>query len=248
MASLLRPLIGLACVAIVLDGSRAHAAEATRGPAVVELFTSEGCSSCPPAEAVLTALSTRGDVLTLGFHVTYWDGLGWRDRFGLPEAEARQRHYVASLGLAGAYTPQAIVNGQVDVLGSDRSAIERMIDGLPRPAAIGLNRAAQKVALALPALPAGACPCEILLVAVRPQAETAVGGGENRGRTLRASSVVRSISRAGPWMGNAEQREVAMPAIAPDVGLLVVLAQCLRDGVVTASGRLRVDGKMRERL
>jgi hypothetical protein len=232
--------MGILSVAILLVGRGSFAGEPARGPAVVELFTSEGCSSCPPAEAVLAALATRSDVITLGLHVTYWDGLGWRDRFGLAEAVARQRHYVVSLGLAGAYTPQSVVNGRVDVLGSDRRAIERMIQELPRPGSIGVSRMAQKASLEFPAIPAGECPCEILLLAVRPDAETAVGGGENSGRTLRASSIVRSMTRAGTWMGGSELRSVAIPPLAPDVGSLVVLAQRSRDGAVTAAGRMAI--------
>jgi hypothetical protein len=233
--------MGVLGMAMLLGGPLSIAGESRRGPAVVELFTSEGCSSCPPAEAVLTALAARDDVLTLGFHVTYWDGLGWRDRFGLAGAVARQRQFVASLGLTGAYTPQVVVNGRVDVLGSDRGAIERMVQGLPRPAAIGVSRAAGKAALELPAMPAGECPCDILLLGVRTEAETAVGGGENSGRKLRASSIVRSIATAGPWMGDAEFREEPIPVLATDVDSLVVLAQRSRGGAVIAAGRLAVN-------
>ena len=232
--------VGVIAVAMLLGGPLADGGEPARGPAVVELFTSEGCNSCPPAEAVLTALATHRDVLTLGLHVTYWDGLGWRDRFGLPQADARQRRYVASLGLAGAYTPQAVVNGRADVLGSDRDAIERLVRGLPRPAGIGVSRADRSATLELPAIAAGGCPCDLLLLAVRPEAETAVGGRENGGRTLRASSIVRSINQVGSWAGADEQRVVGMPALAPDVGSLVVLAQRSRDGAVMATGRLAI--------
>ena len=79
-------------------------------PAVVELFTSEGCSSCPPAETYIGELAQRRDVLALAFHVDYWDDLGWRDRFGLPEAVQRQRAYAKSLRLASVYTPQAVID------------------------------------------------------------------------------------------------------------------------------------------
>lgn len=229
--------IGFAAIAL-LQGSRAHAGQPARGPAVVELFTSEGCSSCPPAEAVLTALSSREDVLTLAFHVTYWDGLGWRDRFGLQEAAIRQQRYVSWLHLSGAYTPQAIVNGRVDVLGSDRASLERMVGNLPRPAAIGLRQSGGAVSVTLPQQLADGCPCEILLLGVRPDAATAVGGGENRGRTLRASSIVRSITHAGSWMGGVEQRDLSLSAVPEDAGSLVVVAQRIRDGVVTAAGRI----------
>jgi hypothetical protein len=97
------------------------------GPAVVELFTSEGCSSCPPAEAVLGALSRRIDVITLAYHVTYWDNAAWQDRFGRPDAVDRQARYVRALGLPSAYTPQAVVNGRFSELGSDAAGIGRAL-------------------------------------------------------------------------------------------------------------------------
>ncbi len=90
---------------------------------VVELFTSQGCSSCPPADAFLKDLArTRPDVLALGFHVTYWNGLGWRDPYSLDEATQRQRRYASLLSLDSVYTPQMVVDGRRDVVGSDRSA------------------------------------------------------------------------------------------------------------------------------
>src|SRR5208337_3080503 len=91
-----------------------NAAAAGPRPAVVELYTSEGCSSCPPAEAYIGASTQRRDVLPLTFHVDYWDGLGWRDRFALPEAARRQRNYARVLGLSSVYTPQAVVDGRAD--------------------------------------------------------------------------------------------------------------------------------------
>src|SRR5271168_5093474 len=90
----------------------AAAANAQPRPAVVELFTSEGCSSCPPAETFLGELAQRHDVLALAYHVDYWDDLGWRDRFGLTEAVQRQRNYAKTLRLSSVYTPQVVIDGQ----------------------------------------------------------------------------------------------------------------------------------------
>src|SRR5271157_4122233 len=105
----------------------AAAASAEPRPAVVELFTSEGCSSCPPAEAYVGELAQRADVLALAFHVDYWDDLGWRDRFGLPEAVQRQRAYANALRLSSVYTPQVVVDGHEDCVGSDRGSIGRAL-------------------------------------------------------------------------------------------------------------------------
>ena len=94
-------------------------------PAVVELFTSEGCSSCPPAEAYTAELAQRSDILALTFHVTYWDNLGWSDQFGFPEATQRQRTYAESLRLNSVFTPQTVIDGRHSFVGSDRNAIAR---------------------------------------------------------------------------------------------------------------------------
>ena len=103
-------------------------ARAAERPIVVELFTSEGCSSCPPADALLGELATRPNVLALSFHVDYWDRLGWKDPFSSPEATARQQHYARLLGLDTVYTPQIVVDGSWEAVGSDQAAVERALD------------------------------------------------------------------------------------------------------------------------
>ena len=110
-------------------------AHAEPRPAVIELFTSEGCNSCPPAEAYVGELAGRSDVLALSFHVDYWDDLGWRDRYGLTQSVERQSIYARSLRLSGVYTPQVVIDGRADYVGSNRSAIDRALksnrDGVP---------------------------------------------------------------------------------------------------------------------
>src|SRR4029077_6287421 len=94
---------------------------------VVELFTSQGCSSCPPADALLGVLAGQPNVIALGFHVDYWDGGGWRDRYSLPEATQRQRRYVDALRLPSAFTPQLVIGGRRSFVGSDGRAITPVI-------------------------------------------------------------------------------------------------------------------------
>src|SRR5260370_22431996 len=105
----------------------AATANASSRPAVVELFTSQGCSSCPPADAYIGELTQRRDVLALTFHVDYWDDLGWRDRFCLPDAVQRHRAYAKSLRLSSVYTPQVIIDGQGDFVVSDVKSIVRSL-------------------------------------------------------------------------------------------------------------------------
>ncbi len=113
-------LLAALCVA-----ATAAPAGAAQRPIVVELFTSEGCSSCPPADALLAELATRPDVLALSFDVDYWDRLGWKDPFSSPQATARQQDYARLLGTGTVYTPQIVVDGRWEGVGSDRAAVEQ---------------------------------------------------------------------------------------------------------------------------
>ena len=121
---------------LALSGTAAAAAR----PAVVELFTSQGCSSCPPAEAYLGKLTARTDVIALAFHVTYWDDLGWRDRFGLTEAVDRQNLYAKNFRSASVYTPQLVVDG---VSGTPSTALR--LEAAPDAVPVAVNVAAGNV-------------------------------------------------------------------------------------------------------
>src|SRR5271166_3468453 len=120
--------------------SCAATAGAQPRPAVVELFTSEGCSSCPPAERYIGELTQRSDVLALTFHVDYWDDLGWRDRFALPASVQRQRNYARSLRLSTVYTPQVIIDGKDNFVGSDRTSIGLSLGRSRNGIAVGITR------------------------------------------------------------------------------------------------------------
>jgi hypothetical protein len=189
----------------------AHAQDA---PVVVELFTSQGCSSCPPADAFLTDLAqTRPDVLPLAFHVTYWDRLGWKDPFSLEAATARQESYARSLGDGQVYTPEMVVNGVYGFVGSRRN------EGLAAVASAA-RVAAQRVPIRLMrdgpslvvAIGRGAGHAAALLVGFDPQHQTNVGRGENGGRTLLESNIVRSMTPVGSWSGAEAEFRTPAPA------------------------------------
>jgi hypothetical protein len=167
---------------------------------VVELFTSQGCSACPPGIANLAALSERPGVLALSFGVTYWDRLGWKDTFADPLYTERQAQYEAPLGQAGPFTPQIVVNWQVTVVGSDLSSIERLIASSPRPATASITLDERTVTIG-----AGAAPREgadIWQVHYDPsRVDVVVRRGENRGRTLPDKNVVHDLQLIGTWTG-----------------------------------------------
>jgi hypothetical protein len=195
-------------------GSRQAAAQSPADasrPVVVELFTSEGCSSCPPADRLLTELARRPGVLALGFHVTYWNSLGWRDPWSLDAATSRQQDYAAILHAEDIYTPQLVVDGRQALVGSDAQGA----DGAIRRA-----RPAQAVALTLASDPggiaittgAGAGEGALLLIGYDPAHITAIGRGENAGRTLAEADIVRSVTPAAAWRGTASRVLLPRPA------------------------------------
>jgi hypothetical protein len=186
------------------------ASQAAGAPVVVELFTSQGCSSCPPADAVLTDLAThRPDVLALAFHVTYWDYLGWKDPYGLAAATARQRSYARALSAEGAYTPQMVVDGQRQFVGSDRGTALTAIQAAPaKPISLQIAREGSGLSISVGA---GVGPAHVLLVGYDSAHQTPIGRGESGGRTLLESNIVRSLTTVGDWSGSSATLKAPVP-------------------------------------
>ena len=222
-------LIGFALVGLLT--ATAHAEDPP--PVVVELFTSQGCSSCPPADAFLTDLAReRPDVLPLAFHVTYWDYLGWKDPYSLDAATARQRNYARHLGESGVYTPQMVVDGTKGFVGSDRpEALGAIAGAAVKSVPVTLARDAG--ALVVTVGP-GSGTAQVLLVGFDPSHETPVGRGENSGRTLRETNIVRSLTPIGAWTGPA----VTLHA-APQAGQGFAVLLQAEDGRIIGAARLR---------
>jgi hypothetical protein len=196
----------------ILVPTLAVAQPATR-PVVGELFTSEGCSSCPPADARVAELArTRPDLLLLTFHVTYWNHLGWRDPYSFEAATQRQQRYVA-LGISPeVYTPALIVDGKLDAVGSDRPAVDQTL----RQAAVSEETAAPIDVQRSPAglivsVGPGSGTGTLLLVGYDRLHQTAVGRGENGGRTLTEANIVRSMSVLGTWSGKPLRLQAPNP-------------------------------------
>jgi hypothetical protein len=212
--------------------------DAPRRPVVLELFTSEGCSSCPPADALLTELATQPDLLPLAFHVTYWDSLGWKDPFSLAAATARQRAYAAALDQDNVYTPELVVDGQRGVVGSDRSAVAAAIDASRRDTAVSatLRLRASPTGLAVD-IGGGSGTGTIWLAGFDHQHRTAVGRGENGGRTLLEANIVRSLRQVGTWSGKPLHLDVE-PVAGEDTAALLQAP----DGRILDAARLQKAG------
>jgi hypothetical protein len=177
--------------------------------AVVELFTSQGCSSCPPADRLMGELAHDPSLVTLSLPVDYWDYLGWKDTLALHGNSSRQRDYALTRGDREVYTPQAVINGLVHALGSDKSAIENAIARTRRSAApltlpVKLTVADGKVNVAIPAATGEHASGEVWLFPVTDKTEVKIGRGENRGHTLSYYNVVRRWVKLGDWNGQAE--------------------------------------------
>ncbi len=182
-----------------------------RMPVIVELFTSEGCSSCPPADALLSRFTKTqpvagADVIALGEHVDYWDHGGWADRFSSPRFSARQSDYSRAFRKDTVYTPQMIVDGQTQFVGSDEDEARAAIARAARQskAQVSLARAGDTLSVRVDHLPASAKndPAEVLLAITEGGLSSSVGGGENAGRRLGHSAVVRQLTPLGMVSGN----------------------------------------------
>ncbi|WP_407155589.1 DUF1223 domain-containing protein [Bradyrhizobium sp. STM 3557] len=209
-------------------------ADAADRPVVVELFTSQGCSSCPPANAYLNDLAReRHDVLPLAFHVTYWDRLGWKDPFSLPVATDRQARYGSRFG-DGSYTPEIVVDGLNSHVGSYRdeigSAIDRAKAGATTATAVKVSRKNDQL---LVEIGAGNGRGRVLLVGFDHYHKTAIRRGENGGRTFEELNVVRSVRPLADWHGVP----LDLTEQAPEGEDAAVLVEA-PDGRIVGAGRL----------
>jgi hypothetical protein len=195
-------------LAVLMPGG----ALAAERPVVVELFTSQGCSSCPPANAFLNELSKQpSDVLALAFHVTYWDYLGWKDPFSLPVATDRQAQYGRRFG-DGSYTPEIVVDGAAGLVGSYRdevnSAIAKARTQNVTAAEVNLVARDGKASIDIGA---GKGAARVMLVGFDREHVTAIGRGENRGRTMAEANIVRSFRPIRQWNGAPVHLEERLP-------------------------------------
>jgi hypothetical protein len=212
------------------DGSFAHETAIQR-PVVVELFTSQGCSSCPPADALLGEIAQQPNVIALAFHVDYWDSIGWSDRFAVPEAVKRQYKYVDVLGLSSAFTPQAVIDGRRSLVGSDRQHIQEAIAAAPALVPIELTVSNGELTVSLPSV-IDHRVCDVNVVAYLAQSITQIGRGENAGRKLTEFNIVRQFRRVGNWDGKGTTFRVPIDSFPSDANYVAVLVQQVSQGPI----------------
>jgi hypothetical protein len=209
----------LTWLTLALAGPSAVAQQPPPGtpPTVLELFTSQGCSSCPPADKLLRGFAERADLIALSFSVDYWDHLGWKDTLALPKNTARQKAYAKALGTGNIYTPQLVIHGAAQAIGSHKTDIDKAIadvrrDKSQRRVELAATRDGKRLTIEVAAAPAGApaINATVWLAVVAPLVEVDVKRGENRGRKLLYHNVVRDITPVGMWSG--QMLRIDLPA------------------------------------
>jgi hypothetical protein len=216
-------------VAVALVATSATAFAGDRPRAVVELFTSQGCSSCPPADKLAGELANDPSLVVMSLAIDYWDYLGWKDTLAQPGHGNRQRAYAAMRGDREVYTPQVVVNGIAHVIGNDKAAVENAIDQretpdtLTVPVNLSLNADQLTVTIAGAAKPVNA---EVWLCPISRRVPVEITRGENRGHTITYTNVVRRWIRLGDWNGTAHTFNVAKADFTGDgIDELAVVVQ-----------------------
>lgn len=207
-------------------------------PVVLELFTSQGCSSCPPADALLVRLAANPTVLPLSFHIDYWDRLGWKDPYSSPRSTDRQRDYAMAMGLNSVFTPQLIVDGAISVVGSNESEVREAIEMAghrPHPVDIGilLNETSGDLNITVSGAKTSTAIEEADIFEIRfvSRAKTDVISGENRGRNLRSINNVTGIKLLGTWREEDSHYRLS-PLRLPDDGIAIVVQMPHQDKIL----------------
>ena len=232
----------IVAAAMLAFAGAAAAQEPQRPRAVIELFTSQGCSSCPPADRILSDLAREPGIIALSLPVDYWDYLGWKDTLADPAHSARQRDYAKARGERQVFTPQAVINGSLACIGSHRAKIDRYLakaydKGLALSVPVALSEKNDKLVIEVGEAE-GDIPrmADLWAFAVAPSRDVKIGRGENHDREITYVNVVRGIKRLGGWTGTKLKLETPLAAIRQaDAETYVVLLQAAGEG---APGRI----------
>ena len=206
---------------------------------VVELFTSQGCNSCPPADALFAEIASRNDVVALAYHVDYWDYLGWKDTLSSKENTERQYDYMRAFGGRSVYTPQAVINGRTHVNGASRDAVAQALEGFKESGegmrvAVKVSRDGDGIVIDAGDAPkSGAAPAKahVVIVYFQPPQTIEVRKGENNGRKMTYWNAVSGIQTAGMWHGKAQRYELPASEVSKKGGCAVLLQSVGKDGL-----------------
>ncbi|WP_170144369.1 DUF1223 domain-containing protein [Dichotomicrobium thermohalophilum] len=239
-ALVLCPLIALAACLAMLSASDAKA-QKNSGPVVVELFTSQACSACPPADRLLGELAERDDVIALSLPVDYWDHLDWKDTLGRAEHSERQRRYARHLDRPNVYTPQIVVNGHIGVIGSRADAVQAAIRTAhedPKRVPVEIEAAGKMFRLQIGAAEATG-PADIIVVPLRSASTVAIKRGENRGKTITYHNVSRGLKLVGTWRGKPRTLTLSHDTVmTPDADRCAVILQDSQSGAILGAALL----------
>lgn len=219
----------------------AAASEQARRPVLVELFTSQGCSSCPPADRLLAELAEQPHVIALSLHVDYWDYLGWKDEFGSARHTERQRAYALRADERMIYTPQIVIEGQDRMVGSRADAVRQAISRRSRmseDAELALSVENGRLIARLSPVGGGATGATVTMAWLSAAEEVRITSGENSGRTALYRNVVRGWETLGEWDGGEATFTAAAPA---EADALVVMVQDGEGGAILCSRRIDLD-------
>ena len=225
-----------AVLALGLFSETGMAEDTTRPDGVVELFTSQGCNSCPKADAAFAEMAAKGDVIALSYHIDYWDYLGWRDTLATPENTARQYDYMRAFGTRSVYTPQAVVNGRVQVNGAKSTVIAGALEGMSKAGRgltvdLSVSFSGNSVVIDTAGSDRRVDGAHLLLVYFEPPQEVEIGRGENGGRKITYWNAVSGIQTAGMWHGKPARYEFPMSEITKKPGCVVLLQEAGKDGL-----------------
>lgn len=215
------------------------AQSASDNPVVVELYTSQGCSSCPPADKILGGLAAREDVIALGLHVDYWDYIGWKDIFASRQYSDRQRAYARHAGARTVYTPQMIVAGLDHLVGSRPAELDQLIRrhaARKSTVTLDLGRSGDRLKVRAQSTAPLKAKAVVQIVRYIPEQRVEIGRGENAGRTLTYSNIVSDWRRVAEWDGAAD---LSLDLTATGDDPIVVIIQEAGPGPVLAAARLR---------
>ena len=229
-----RPLLGtvLGLASFAALALPASADSVSRPKAVVELFTSQGCASCPPADALLTSLAEEDDVVALAYHVDYWDYVGWEDTFGTEAYSDRQRAYAKSWGSSRIYTPQMVVNGAQGVVGSKRNEVHGAVDDASLPLAVDITRQGDMLKISIPPN-TSLDDAVVWAVTYLDRADVSIDKGENAGKSMVYTQVVTGRQALGMWEGESGANlKLPLPEMLSDGSTgIAVLVQQEHDGL-----------------